>query len=421
MKRIFIIFCVSLNIVYGQTLDTLSLEKCHQLTRQNYPLLKEKGMSAEVSDLKIKNIEATWFPNLDLNGQATYQSDVVKLDINLPIPNVTFPVAKKDQYKVSLDVNQMVYDGGLVTAQKQLEKENLTAEVQSIEVKMYQLKDRINQIYFMILLFQEKEQLIKVLMDDLKSRLKTVESGVKNGALMQVNADILNAEIMKVEQQIIEIETGKQASIAILSDFIGTKLPAGCRLKSPSLELPKSDSIQRPELQLLEFQKNKLDALTKVYDAQRMPKVVAFGQFGYGRPGLNMLSDKFDTYYLIGAKASWNVWDWDKNKRQKQINLVQKNILSTEMETFNKNINISTIQELGNIRQMEEMIKKDKEIIELRSRISKTYSSQLENGVITSTEYVTEVNAETQAKLNLELHKIQLLKAKANYLTNLGK
>lgn len=418
--RLIILICLLAQIASAQT-DTLTIDMCYDLTYKNYPLVKEKQLNLSASDLKMKNIQTNYFPGITLNGQATYQSDAMKVDIDIPMQGVELPEGVKDQYKLTLDVNQVIYDGGLTTAQKELEKSMLNSEMQNIEVKLYQLRERVNQIYFIILLFQEKENLLAVMINELKARLETVKSGVKNGAVLAVNADILKAEILKIEQQLAVVQNGKATSFSVLEVLTGADLPDKPYLSMPEVEFPTSATIKRPETKLFENQQQKLDALTKLSDAQRMPKLVGFSQFGYGRPGLNMLSDEFDSYYIVGAKLTWNVFDWNKNKRQKQIYTVQRDIIKAERETFDKNIDIASEQELGNIEQLSIMINKDIEIIELRKKVTQTYKSQLDNGVITSTEYITELNAETQAKINLEVHKIQLLQAKVNYMTIRGR
>ena len=421
MKKIFTIILLFLIFnAFSQNSDTLTLEYCYTLTKDNFSLQNQNEYNYETHELFIKNIQTTYFPTLNLIGLATYQSTAI--EIALPIPNVEMIEVPLDQYKIYLEINQIIYDGGYTKSQKNIENINLQTNNKSLDIEYQQLKQQINQIYFMLLLFEKQESILQNLIQNLNTQLNRVNICIKHEILKPINRDIIKAQILKVEQQIIEVENGKIASFKILEQLTGTKFNEGTKLEEPDINISLSDTIiERPEIELFEIQQQKILALSKMTKVNRRPKIAAFAQAGYGRPGLNMLSDEFAPYFIVGAQLKWNIFDWNKTKRQRQILNIQSQTLDIKKNNLETKINIELQNAKSQIKSLEQQIEKDYEIIELRNKIIETYSSQLQNGIITSSEYITELNAVTQAKLNLEIHKIQLLKAKINYLTIKGK
>lgn len=421
MKKIFLLFFIFTGAAaLAQQTDTISLNNCRQLAIANYPLIKQKDLLSEAAGLRIKNLNTNYFPQLSLNGQATYQSAVTEIPKISPM--FDFPSMSRDQYKVTLDVNQTIWDGGTTSAQKKLENSNLLADQMNVDVEMAKIKERVNQIYFNILLAQQNEKVVLNVQDELKSKLKKTEAGIKDEVALQSTADILKAEIIKTEQQLIELSNAKSASLKMLSEFINRTLSETTELIIPeSLVVEPVYDNKRLEMKLLDLQMNKLDISKSLINTKVMPRFFAFGQGGYGRPGFNMLSNNFDFFYIVGAKLNWNISGFYQSGREKRVIEIQKNILNTQKETFDKNLKIASQKDAADISKYKQLIIKDDEIISLRQNITKTASTQLENGVITATEYVTELNAEMLARLNLELHKIQLKMAEINYLNSMGK
>jgi len=421
MKKILILFFIlPFAGVSAQQPDTISLNYCQQLALDNYPLIKQKALLSEAAGLKIKNLSTNYLPQISLNGQATYQSAVTEIPKISPM--FDFPSMSKDQYKVTLDVNQMIWDGGSTSAQKKLETTGLQVDQLAVDVEIAKIKERVNLIYFNILLAQQNEKVIGNIQDELRSKLKKTEAGISNEVLLQSNADVLKAELIKTEQQLIELANSKNAALNMLSEFINRPLYVTTVFKTPDNNTIEAVyDNKRLEMQLLDLQINKLDISKSLVNTKVMPRFYAFGQGGYGRPGFNMLSNDFDFFYIVGAKMSWNISGFYQSGREKRIIDIQKNILNTQKETFDKNLKIASQKDAADITKYKQLIGKDDEIIRLRQNITKTASIQLENGVITATEYVTELNAEMQAKLNLELHKIQMKMAEINYLTSMGK
>jgi len=397
----------------------ITLDNCYNLAKINFAIDSRINLNTKSSDLEIKNLQSTYYPTLNLVGTASYQTPV--LEINLPIPNVSMPEVPNDQYKTYFELQQIIYSGGAIKSQKKVEEISLQSENKSVEVEFQTIKQQINDVYFLILLFEKQQEIIDVLMKNLDTRLTTVKSAVENGILMQVNYDIILAEKLKAEQQIIELQTGKSSALKIISELTDTTFTENTDFEFPEIEINFADTIiNRPEIQLLKIQQIQLNSYSELLNSQRRPKIIGFAQAGYGRPGLNMLSSDFNPYFIAGITATWNIWDWNSTNRDKQILKVSSEILEIKTENFEKTINIELQNQISTIEKLEKQILKDDEIIDLRNKIITAYSVQLENGTISSSEYIIELNAVTEAKLNKELHKIQLLQAKTDYLTVKG-
>ena len=421
MKKLFLIsFCLINFTLFAQKADTLSLISCQQQAIENYPLIKQKDLLSASADLKIKNFNTAYFPQLSLNGQATYQSAVTSIPQFSPLFKT--PSISKDQYKITLDVNQVIWDGGLTSTQKKLENSGLQADKLSVDVELAKIKERINLIFFNILLAQENTKIIHNVQDDLQSKLKKTEAGIKGDVQLQSTADVLKAEYIKTEQQLIELTEAKQTAIKMLAEFLNKPIGNDAVFSLPQTEVASvAFDNKRPEMQLFDYQMNKLDVSKSLSTARIMPKFYFFGQGGYGRPGFNMLSNDFDFFYIFGAKLNWNFSNFYQTNREKQIIDIQKNILQTQKATFDKNLKLSSQKDLDDISKYQQLIAKDDEILKLRDNIVRSASVQLDNGIITATEYVTELDNQIQAKLNMELHKVQMQIAKLNYLNAMGK
>jgi outer membrane protein TolC len=262
---------------------------------------------------------------------------------------------------------------------------------------------------------------IELQKDDISKNLEKINSAVKFGTSIKANADILSAEIIRIDIQLIDIDEAVNSALKMLSELIGRNVTPLTALIFPEISDGMINSEnKRPEMSFYDLQQSVLEANGSLVATQRYPRVFGFGEAGYGRPGLNMLSNRFDSFWLIGGKITWNIWVWNQTSKQRKIIDLQKNIINTQKETFDKNLKISQNTYIADISRYSEMIKKDAEVIKLREEILKAGSSQLLNGIISSTDFVIQENDLAMAKINLENHKLQLAYAKINYLTNLG-
>ncbi len=419
MKKIILILLLPF-AAFSQKKDSITLDYCQKKALENYPLIKQKDLLNKASEIKLFNITKTSLPLLSLNGQATYQSAVTELPIH--IPGVVIPTLDKDMYKATLDIVQPIYSGGLTAKQKKLEEISLKSDLQDVETELYKIKDKVNTIYFSIVALQENKKQLLLLKDDIKNKLKTVESGITNGTLLESNEDILKAELLKNDEQITELESGISSGFKMLADYVNKDIPDKTILSLPDTVLNLSGYENfRPETKAFDLKKQEVDISKSLLGSKLLPKVSGFGELGLGRPGLNMLSNTFDPFYMFGVKVSWTFWDWNQTKNEKQLLDISSDVISSQKESFNLGVKILLEKNIADIQKYKDMMIKDNEIIVLREKIVKEAASQLENGIITATEYLTDLNAAAQSKIDLQYHKIELAKAQVDYLTTKGK
>ena len=396
--------------------QTLSLENCYDLVHKNYPLAKQTELLQQKSAFEIDALYKGKLPKIDLNALGTYQSAVTGLPISLP--NVT-PL-NKDQYRATLDVNQLVYNGGIIDANSKLKEAQTKTQQQQVEVNLYPIKTKINQMYFSVLLLQEQKAILILKQEQLVSKIKEVKTGVQFGAILPASEKVLEAENLKIKQQLVGIQFDKKRLLENLSSLTFSTIDENTTLVQPTISNDFSAENNRPELKLYDLQNTQISVSKELIAKNKLPKINAFGQAGYGNPGLNMLDNSFQTFYMVGLKANWNVFDWNKSKKETQALSVSEAIVSTEKETFLLN-NKLQLQEMENeIHKTEAVINTDSEIISLREYVVKSSDSQLKNGVITSSEYLVEFTNLYEAKTNQKLHQIQLALAKANYQISKG-
>ncbi|NDP27100.1 MAG: TolC family protein [Flavobacterium sp.] len=413
MKRILITYFL-LAAFFSNAQQSLTLEDCYALANKNYPMAKQIGLLQKKSDYEVQALQTAKLPKIDLNAQGTYQNQVTT------IPNPLLEPLNKDQYRATLDVNQLLYNGGLIDANAKLKEAQTKTQQQQVKVNLYQIKTRINQLFFSILLLQEKKELLISKQEQLVSKRKEVNTGIKFGAILPASEKVLEAENLKIKQQLSEIQFDKKRLFENLSSLTFTTVSDTSELQKPMINTDETLENNRPELKYYEFQNQQIEASKTVVSKNNYPKLNAFGTAGYGNPGLNMIDNSFQPILMVGLRANWNVFDWNKSKSEKEALSISADIIATEKETFLLT-NSMLLQEMNNeIKKSEEIIKTDTEIIALREYVEKSASSQLKNGVITASEYLMEFTNLYEARTNQKLHEIQLALAKANYQISKG-
>ncbi len=416
IKQIVLLFLLPVQSMLAQ--EPVTLDQCQQWARENHPVLQQKGLYQQIAELKKVNDATAYLPQVNLNGQATYQSDVTK--IGLSLPNVNIKPVDKDQYKFYFDLKQMIWDGGVSQAKALVDQAENESNQQQVDVDLYQIKDRINQFFFTSFLIQENLKILEKKTETLSERRKLLESGVKNGMVIEAELDQLIAEQLKTGQDMLDLETNRQTVLAAMAILTGKTMQTFENLQLTESLLSVDTPTDRPELKLFERQNEQLSVSSDLLRKQRNPKLYGFGQAGYGRPGLNMLNTKFDTYYLVGLGFSWNVFDWKNVKRQQEQLRLQQQLIDTRRQDFVRNIDVATDQQKRQIELLEQTLKRDRELIAVRERITRSSSSKLENGAITTADYIQDLNAEITARLTFETHKIKLEEAKVNFRTIKG-
>jgi outer membrane protein TolC len=394
-------------------ITSLNLEKAYQLARANYPLIKQKDLINRSSFLTIENINTAYLPQLSVNGQASYQSDVTS--VSIPVPGITIAPLSKDQYKFWGELNQLIYDGGMVKNQKEIQDRSSKVDDQKLEVELYKLKDRINQLYLGILLLDAQYDQANLAKENIQIGLKTVNAQLANGTVFKSSVLVLEAQLLQTDQKVVEIKSNKNSLLRVLEIFFHESISNDVKLEKPIITGQLDTAIARPELKLYAYQDSFWHIQNQMISAKSNPKLSLFAQGGYGKPGLNMLKNDFALYGIGGIRLNWSLSSLYTNKREHQIVELNQKINDVQKDIFVFNTRTQLSQQLEEIKKLKNISSIDEKIVEVRANITAASKAQLENGVISSNDYLREINAEDQTKSNYILHQIQLLQAKINY------
>ena len=399
--------------------QALTLDECLGAALSNNPLSAQNEIYASSSDLQRKNIDNAKLPQLNLNGQATYQNEVIQLLFSLP--NAPAPVIPKAQYKMSVDANQLIYGGGAINAQGTIEDFSRQINQLNNDAELYKMKERINQLYFSILLSDLNAEVINNTISDLSGRLVKVKASVKEGVLLPSAADVLQAEILKAGQRLLDVKSQKQALVSSMQVLTGLTISSNTQFVEPAINVDLSTYTNlRPEFGVYGLMQQKLEATRKLTIAKERPRLYGFGTAGYGNPGYNMFKEGSAFFCTVGAKVSWNFWNWNETRREKQIVDLSKTIIENQKNAYDLANKSQVQQYLADVAKADELLNSDEEIITLRKSITRSSASQLENGTLTASDFVTDQLAEEQALLTRNLHKMQLLQSKALYKAATG-
>lgn len=412
MKKLTALLVLLAHFGFAQQ-DTIDLYRCFEAVEEHHPTAKQKPLIRQQTLLKLQNLRSRWYPSAELKVQASYQSESVEIDPDLPF-DADFPSPSRDQYKATLEVNQLIYDGGVTNASRKAEEVGEKLGSQSVEVELYQVKDHVVETYFGILLLKKQKAILESTQEELAERRQTVKAGVQNGALLPSDLHSIRAEELKLEQNLDEIRAQIKASYQVLSELTGLELKTGTPLKLPRTGRQPGSSYHRPENVLYDLKAKQLEVSQEVIRAQKLPKISAFGQLGYGKPGLNMLDDEFGTFYYVGARLSWNIWDWRQNRRERRVKELERQKVIAREESFNQQIDVQLARIDASISRYEKALERDSQIVDLRRQIIQSSKSKLENGVITSSDYISDLNQLTRARINRERHRIELIKTRIN-------
>ncbi len=403
----------------------INLKECYDKAFSSNALVNEKKAYSDIWQLKTSNISKGWLPTLDANASFIYNSDVIDMRSNFSaIPALASAIKPlpHEQYKITLDINQVLYDGGAIKGAKAIEKADLSVNEQQTEVELYKIRGQVNNCYFTLLLLTRQKELLNSYFELIDKRLKSMQSAVNNGVIIKSDVDVLTSEKIHIEQQLSENEIKKASLISILSDLTGSIIDPQTELIMPQTGDDLSDEISRPELKVFDFRKEQLNAGLNVIQSKRMPKAFGFATLGYGNPpGSNFFKDEFAPYYILGAGVKWNIFDWNKVKNEKQQIKIQQEIVENRKTDMTDNLKRMLQSKKAEITSLQSLIEKDSELIAIRKRITASAESQYENGTITATDYLNELNSERQSLINYEIHKINLSMARIEFLNISGK
>ena len=415
-RSIFIIFTLLHGFIVPSVMAQ-SLEECQQAAEKNYPLIRQYGLIEKTTELTVDNIQKGWLPQVSASAQATYQSDVPswpdQMETMMNGMGIHMKGLKKDQYRVGIDVSQTIYDGGAISSRKTIAREQGNVEAAQTEVSIYNVRKRVNEMYFALLLLDEQIKLNSDLQALLGGNERKLASMVKGGTAAESDWLNVKAERLNVVQQATGLASQKQMLQRMLSTFCGMEVKEAQKPLMYATMTQEQKGV-RPELKALDAQINLLNAQEKALDAALKPKFGVFAQGYYGYPGMNMFEDMMRHNWslngLIGARLTWNIGALYTRKNDKERINDQRSMINVQREVFLFNNNMEQIQQNENIERYQKLMKDDEEIIKLRSAVRKAAESKLAHGIIDVNDLVREINAENAARVQQSIHEIEMLK-----------
>lgn len=416
MKKIMITLALIMMTTISQA---QTLGECQQAAEKNYPLIKQYGLIAKTTQLTVKNIQKAWLPQLTASAQATYQNAVTAWPESMQTMyqqmGLKMKGLSKDQYKIGVDLQQTIYDGGSISNQRNIAQQEGKVQEAQTEVNLYQVRQRVNEMYFSLLLLNEQIQLNEDVKTLLLSSEKKLSAMVKGGTAATSDLDNVRAERLSVEQQNESLKQQKQMLQRMLSVFCGIEVN---NIEKPEPIQVTSSANNRPEMRLYDSQLKLTEVKEKALDTQLRPKLGLFAQGYYGYPGLNMFEDmmnrKWSLNGIVGIKLSWNVSAFYTHKNDKARLSAQREMIENAREVFLFNNKLEEIQQNENINRYQTMMKSDDEIIALRTNVRKAAESKLTHGIIDVISLLREINNENAAKTQQSIHEIDMLKEMYN-------
>lgn len=395
----------------------LTLDECRQLAREHYPEIRQYDLIRKSESYNLSNAGRAWIPQLVLSAQATWQTDVPQfpdvLTGMLSQQEVEIPGLQQDQYKVALELNQPIWDGGKSAADRHIARAEAAEQRTAADVELYALDGRVDELYFGILLLDERIAQTKLTQELLQSNLAKVEALQRNGVAMQSDADALEAELLTVGQQLGQFEASRESYRRMLGIFIGQELGDRILLK-PELVEPLAGENARPELAMFAAKIDRLTAQEKLVKSSSMPRLGFFAQGYYGYPGLDfmqgMMNNDWSWNALLGVKLSWNFGAYYTQKNNLNKLRTSRKQVEVQRDIFLFNMALQTAQDNGNIARLRRALADDDRIVALRRSVREAAESKLRNGVIDTHDLLTKITEESAAAMARSMREIELLK-----------
>ena len=393
-----------------------TLEECQRAAEQNFPLIRQYGLIEKTTDLNVANIQKGWLPQVSASAQATLQSDVPAFPDEFQKlyqqMGITMEGLERDQYRVGIDVQQTVYDGGSIKSQKEIARRQGELQSRQNEVTMYNVRRRVNEMYFSLLLIDEQIQLNADLQTVLEGNEKKLAAMLKGGTASESDWQNVKAERLNVVQQMTGLKSQRTVLKRMLSTFCAMEVN---RLVKPEIPENTGSTVNlRPELKTIDAQLRLADAKEKALYATLMPRLGVFAQGYYGYPGYNMFEDmtgrKLSWNGIIGARLTWNIGALYSRKNDKAKLQAERETAEANRERFLLDNKMEQIQQNENISRYRQLMTDDEEIISLRSSIRKAAESKLAHGIIDVNDLVREINSENKARVEQCIHEIEMLK-----------
>jgi outer membrane protein TolC len=401
----------------------LSIEECYGKARANYPQIKQYELIERAKDFNLSNAGKGYLPQVQLSAKISYQSEVTEIPVDfskLGLSGVSIPRLSNDQYGAVVDISQTIWDGGAVEAKRELIRAKSELDVKELDVSMYAICERINQLFFGILLCDALIAQNSLFQDELRRNYDRIVVYIQNGVASQTDSDAVSVELLKARQALIQIVYTRRTYMEMISAFMGEKVDEDVKLQKPESTLPPSLEIRRHELTMFDVRNKMQEAARQEIRASLMPKVGLFLTGGYGNPGLNMLRNEFSAYYIGGVRITWNFGSFYSKKNSLNLIEVNRNTLATQRETFMFNTSLNKTRVEYEIDKYRELLKSDDEIIALRNSVKRSAESRLAGGTLNATDLMREITAEQMAIHDKIAHEIELSHAVYNlkFITN---
>jgi outer membrane protein TolC len=415
MQTKVIILVISLFVCFS-AFGQITIEDCYEKARANYPLIKRYDLIEQAREYNLSNVNKAWLPQVGLSAKATYQSEVTEIPIDfskLGLP-ISVPSLDKDQYGATLEISQTIWDGGISGAKRKGIRAKTEAEKQEVETNLYAVCERINQMFFGILLCDAMLEQNRLFQDELQTNYEKVAHLIQGRLANQTDLDAVRVEQLKAKQGETQIAHGRKAYLEMLSVFVGEKIDESATLQKPAVIQTFASEVNRPELSFFDASIASIDAAKSEINAALMPRLGLFLTGGYGKPGLNMLKNEFSAYYIGGVRLTWNIGSF--YTRKNNLKLIETNLINVEVqrEIFLFNTTLSKTGKENEIDKYRDLLKSDDEIVLLRNSVKRAAESKVENGTMTVVDLMHESNAEQLARQDKILHEIELLQAVYN-------
>jgi len=404
--------------------DTLTLQELYGAVSRSHPVSNKERLIERKEDLSGRDLTFNWFPRFDLEGRAFYQSEVISIEPEFPpgfpAGGIEFPSPAKDQYSVELKARQMIFDGGVTSARREMLKRESDIERKQMESELFDIRRVINNYFFSILLLRTEMDIARTVTDDLNEQRSRLESGLRHGTATASSLNEIESRIVQSEQKTLSIKAELFSLYSALEELTGMEIDTSAVLEMPDYSISPGEKAGapegRPDVEILDLMMKRATAAEKLTLREKFPKIYGFASLGYGRPGLNMMSDEYDSYYTAGVTLSWDIFDWGSNSREREIHEINRKILEKGKESMLRNIRGELQRAARMIEKYTAILEKDRRILRLRESIAADKRSRFRNGDITADDYISEINRLEQARLNMEKDRIELQKARVDYL-----
>ncbi len=405
----FILAVLPLKGAYGQ----LTVEQCQDMARENYPLVRQYGLVERTARYNLANASKGYLPQVSLSGKASYQSEVTQIPIEIPGVDVG---ARKDQYQIMAELDQTIWDGGSIRSQRKQVKAQAEVDAVQTDVDLYAIRERVNQLFFGILLLDEKLKQNSLLQQELGRNYTQVEAYIANGIANQTDLDAVKVEQLSAVQTQKELTFSRVAYIRMLSAFIGQEIAASDTLTCPQMpDVPAAAAIDRPELSLFAALEKQLDARKTSVNARNLPKIGAFVQGAYANPGLNFLKDEFSAYYIAGVRLKWDFGGLYTRRNDMRLIELQRDQVDVQRKTFLFNTHLTATEQTQEIEKYRKLLEDDDRIVELRGSICQSALAKVAEGTMSVIEMLRQVTAQDMARQDRAAHQVQLLLSAYQY------